>query len=48
MQRVLFAIAALVAAILVGSPADAAGSLAVAVACEEALISGKTEKVPTY
>jgi myo-inositol 2-dehydrogenase/D-chiro-inositol 1-dehydrogenase len=30
------------------SPADAAGSLAVAVACEDALVSGKTEKVPTY
>jgi hypothetical protein len=30
------------------TPADAAGSLAVAVACEEALLSGGTVVVPDY
>jgi myo-inositol 2-dehydrogenase / D-chiro-inositol 1-dehydrogenase len=30
------------------SPSDAAGTLAVAVACEEALLSGGTVQVPTY
>lgn len=30
------------------SPADAAGTLAVAIACEEALVSGGTVAVPTY
>jgi predicted dehydrogenase len=30
------------------SPADAAGTLAVAIACEEALVSGGTVSVPTY
>ena len=30
------------------APADAAGTLAVAIACEEALVSGGTVKVPTY